>query len=55
MPTDREQTTAPTRLALRAAAQMARDQQSDDPAPGTWNDACEHIAKLLLGAADAPE
>ena len=28
-------------------AQIAFDQQCDDPAPGGWNDACVHIAKEL--------
>lgn len=30
-----------------SASQIAFDQQSDDPAPGDWNDACSHIATLL--------
>lgn len=41
-----------TPSAIRAtdAAQVAYDQQSDDPAPGDWNDACRHIAELLRRA-----
>lgn len=34
-------------IARRDAAQLAFDQQSDDPAPGDWNDACRRIASLL--------
>ena len=35
------------RVGLEIAAQLAFDQQSDDPSPGGWNDACEHIAKRI--------
>lgn len=36
------------------AAQVARDAMSDDPQPGDWNAACEHIAKLLAAATPEP-
>lgn len=36
------------RVGLELAAQMAFDQQTDHPeANGTWNDACEHISRLI--------
>ncbi len=36
---------------MEEAAQIARDQVSDDPQPGTWNDACEHIANVIARLA----
>ena len=47
---------SPSRTAMEEAAQLARDQTSDDPAPGDWNDACEHIARKLaaLSSKSAP-
>lgn len=36
------------RLALLEAAQIAKDAESGRPAPGAWNDACAHIAQLLV-------
>lgn len=36
----------------KSPSQIAFDQQSDDPAPGDWNDACRHIAKLLAGQSN---
>lgn len=38
---------APSATSSNTAAQLAFDQQSDDPAPGDWNAACRHIADLL--------
>lgn len=40
---------------LRQAAQVAFDRTSDDPQPGTWNDACEHIAARLRALAEGGE
>jgi hypothetical protein len=36
-----------SRSAMREAAQIAFDQQSDEPCPGDWNAACVRIAVLL--------
>jgi hypothetical protein len=36
-------------------AQIASDQQCDDPAPGNWNDACVHIANELRVARTASD
>lgn len=43
------------RLATTDPAQLAFDQQSDDPAPGDWNAACRHIADLLRSSAAPAE
>lgn len=40
---------------LRQAAEVAFDSTSDDPQPGTWNDACEHIAARLRALAEGGE
>lgn len=48
---NRRSTSAAVRGMREQCAQLAFDQTSDDPAPGTWNDACEHIAKLIRDPA----
>lgn len=34
--------------------QLAFDQTSDDPPPGTWNDACLHIQERIRALTDEP-
>jgi hypothetical protein len=41
------------REAVKRCAQEAFDQTSDDPQPGDWNAACEHIASKLRATIDA--
>ena len=37
--------------AIEMCAQLAFDQTSDDPPPGDWNEACEHICEMQRALA----
>lgn len=38
---------------LEDCMQIAHDATSDDPQPGTWNDACEHIRSNIKARSNA--
>ena len=51
MPPDVPKTSeSPAEAAFREAAQIAFDQQSDNPTSGDWNAACLHIVQKLAEA-----